>query len=376
MKRTWLKLKNGFLAYSRGDRIGIIILAIIVVILIGVKVLYNQFEPRSLYTREQLAEILEEWDKSLQNEQKIATQEHQLFEFDPNKIAGSKLDSLALPENVKRNLIKYRDAGGHFNSRHDFRKLYGINDSIFNQISPYLVISDVQDHSGRRKANVTQTELPTGKFDPNFAKKEVLKSYGLNNFQVSNIVAYRNKGGTFKQNTDLLKIYGMDSLAYNKIERYIKFENTEKADSAVAKENIPVVKEYLKVELNKADTTQLKKLNGIGSVYAARIIKYRELLGGFYSKQQLLEVYGFSEETYRNVEGQIVIDTLLIKKIRINFAEYRDLIRHPYFNKSQTTAILNAKDKDGPIKEIADLKHIQTLEPEFIDKIRPYITCR
>ena len=53
------------------------------------------------------------------------------------------------------------------------------------------------------------------------------------------------------------------------------------------------------VELNMADTTTLKKVPGIGPVFANRIVKYRNLLGGFYAVSQLREVYGIDEETIK-----------------------------------------------------------------------------
>ena len=50
------------------------------------------------------------------------------------------------------------------------------------------------------------------------------------------------------------------------------------------------------IELNQADTLTLKKIPGIGSTFARRIVGYRELLGGFYTVHQLAEVYGIDEE--------------------------------------------------------------------------------
>lgn len=69
--------------------------------------------------------------------------------------------------------------------------------------------------------------------------------------------------------------------------------------------------ESLRIELNSADTTELKKLRGIGSKLSQRIVKYRTKLGGFSSKEQLRSVYGLSEETYQQIETHIWVDTTI-----------------------------------------------------------------
>lgn len=71
--------------------------------------------------------------------------------------------------------------------------------------------------------------------------------------------------------------------------------------------------ESLRIELNSADTTELKKLRGIGSKLSQRIVKYRTKLGGFSSKEQLKAVYGLSEETYEAILPHIWVDSTAIQ---------------------------------------------------------------
>lgn len=69
------------------------------------------------------------------------------------------------------------------------------------------------------------------------------------------------------------------------------------------------------VELNTADTTILKKVPGIGSTFARRIMKYRELLGGFYDVSQLAEVYGIDEEVLQALAPWFIADTLHVRRL-------------------------------------------------------------
>jgi len=96
-----------------------------------------------------------------------------------------------------------------------------------------------------------------------------------------------------------LKIYGIDSSFFKSIENYIHIEILEEVTPLVIKTVVA------NVELNSADSTELVQLTGIGSVFANRILKYRELLGGFYSTAQLLEVYNFHVETFKKIENNI-----------------------------------------------------------------------
>ncbi len=64
----------------------------------------------------------------------------------------------------------------------------------------------------------------------------------------------------------------------------------------------------VRVYVNIADTTELKRLRGIGSVLSARIVKYRDKIGGFKSLDQIQNIYGLSEETYRSILPHLILD--------------------------------------------------------------------
>ncbi len=64
----------------------------------------------------------------------------------------------------------------------------------------------------------------------------------------------------------------------------------------------------VRVYVNSADTTELKRLRGIGSVLSARIVKYRDKIGGFKSLEQIQKIYGLSEETYRSILPHLILD--------------------------------------------------------------------
>jgi len=130
------------------------------------------------------------------------------------------------------------------------------------------------------------------------------------------------------------------------------------------------------VDVNTADTLMLDEIKGVGAAFARRIVKYRERLGGFYAKEQLLEVFGVDTAKFIEIKDQIKIDPEAIKKIPINSVEFDDLKRHPYLTFKQMNAIVQYRKQHGAYKNLSDLGKVLILKPETIDKIAPYLDFR
>lgn len=357
----WL---NNYNEFSKSDRKAILILCILILISILTIFIIENIQPKSNYNSSDYENMLNELETPVNS---YTSQKKSLFVFDPNTIDNQTFDSLNLPQFIKRNIISYRKSGGKFSSPNDIRKIYGMNDSIFLAIEQYIVISEKKDQIVKTMKNENQM---IGFFDPNTADFNKLTEFGFNSFQANNLIQYRKSDGIFKSKNELLKIYGIDTAFFITIEKHILIELVNENKLLVSNPKIS------HVEINSADTTELMKLSGIGYVYANRIIKYRNLLGGFYSTSQLLEVYNLPVETFKKVENNISVDTTLIKRINLNFAEYPDLLRHPYLNKTQVATILKYRDKNGPFKNILQLETTGLIDSETFQKIKPYLTCR
>jgi DNA uptake protein ComE-like DNA-binding protein len=123
------------------------------------------------------------------------------------------------------------------------------------------------------------------------------------------------------------------------------------------------------VELNQCDSAALDRLPGIGPVLSARIIKYRNLLGGYADKRQLLEVYGLPAETFELVSSRVTADTTLLIKININSCDYRELVRHPYLSPGEVSSILRYRESIGRIdgwKTITDNNLITSVKSGLV----------
>lgn len=214
-------------------------------------------------------------------------------------------------------------------------------------------------------------------FDPNSATSDELKSLGFSEKLATRIINYRTKGGKFRIKTDLMKLYGMDSLLYEKLAPYIqlpeqfekpKFEKKEFADRK------PKEKPQ-KFNLNESDTIQLEKIYGIGPALAKRIVKYRDKLGGFVSQDQLKEVYGLDTAVVKKItEASYLSDPPGVKKINLNTADEKILATHPYFGRKIASAIVAYRFQHGNFKSVDDLSKIPLIDKNNLGRVLPYVT--
>jgi competence protein ComEA len=228
--------------------------------------------------------------------------------------------------------------------------------------------------SGRNKHEKVIISESLVKIDPNTTQFKGLVKAGIPASVAKNIIAYRSKGGRFFTPDDLLKIYGVDTLLIKRIEGMMEFDLI-KHDV----EELPGKKRQLNneiIELNRSDTTALKRLPGVGSVLSTRIIRFRNALGGFYSPKQLTEVYGITDSLYRIIAGNLEADTLLIRKIDLNSASADDLKKHPYLEQFQVKAIISYRRLAGPFTRIEELTENYLIPGENLKKLKPYLEIK
>lgn len=228
-------------------------------------------------------------------------------------------------------------------------------------------------------------------FDPNTADSTALLRLGLQPWQVRNIYRYRAKGGVYRSKEDFARVYGLTQKKYRELEPYIQISDDYRpaAELVAGKTAAPGAaaykpyKEYdrdtiryplkLKagetVNLALADTSALKKVPGIGSGWARRIISYGEQLGGYTHVGQLLEIDDFPEETlaYFTVHGANP------RKLNLNKLTLNQLRRHPYINFYQARDIVDYRRLKGPLKSLADLRLHKDFPAEAIERLAPYV---
>lgn len=257
--------------------------------------------------------------------------------------------------------------------------------SLHNLDSLLVLRQAAMEEMQQQKASQPQevVELQPFPFNPNTMTEEEGRRMGLTDRQVRNIINYRDKGGKFYSKNDLAKLYTISEEDFAQLEPYIvlpevaRKEYTKPKTETKEKQEVTEEKKTSKpipvVDLNTVDSATLVELPQIGSYTAARIVVYREKLGGFIKKEQLLEVKGVDEARYNVVEPYIKIGEASVTKIDVNRADFKTLVNHPYLNYNQVKRIFNQREKRGMIKDWAQLEVLLKDEGETNPLLEYYL---
>ncbi|MFC5409004.1 ComEA family DNA-binding protein [Larkinella bovis] len=256
---------------------------------------------------------------------------------------------------------------------------------------------DAPEYAVGRDEPVGETrKIERFSFNPNTIDAESWQRLGVPRWLAERIIRYRTKGGRFRQKADLLKIYDFSPDLYAELEPYIRVDGQGVADrptigaaarfstSEATREkppgaeaeplgrvrfSRPVLQPF---DINTADTTELKKLRGIGSKLASRVLKFREALGGFVSPDQYAEIFGLDSLALAELTRYGRVETPA-KKIAVNTATVEELDRHVYLSRRQAEVIVNYRNQHGPYPSPDALRTIRVLDARTIEKLTPYL---
>ena len=231
-----------------------------------------------------------------------------------------------------------------------------------------------------QRQSAGQTSPLLMEFDPNTADSVTFVKLGLPSWMARNILRYRSKNGVFRRPEDFRKIYGMTDAQFQTLRPYIRIAQPDtdrySAPVRLLEDSLPLRKDTLfkyppgtLVDLNRADTTELKKIPGIGSGIARMITGYRQRLGGFYHIEQLEEIH----LDYRQLKPWFCIDTAAIQRIDLNRASVERLRNHPYINFYQAKAIVDYRRKHGRLKNLKPFVLYEEFDSEALERIRHYV---
>ncbi len=217
-------------------------------------------------------------------------------------------------------------------------------------------------------------------FDPNSLSVEGWKKLGIKERTAVTIIKYISKGGRFYKPGDIAKIWGLHEEEVSRLIPYVKIENGQPVKFA---SDLPAAKRYEKsnniiaaIDINSADTTAFIALPGIGSKLAARIIAFREKLGGFYKAEQVGETYGLPDSTFQKIKSKLIITASSVKKLNINTATVDEMKMHPYLRYNIANAIVQYRTQHGNFSDITEIKKIMLITVDIFSKVSPYLNTK
>jgi competence ComEA-like helix-hairpin-helix protein len=364
--------ENSFVNLNHQERKSVFFLAALLAVSILVYCLILWWPRKQLYTVSTIDKNGHDSISSSQTHEPMAIDANtitELIPFDPNLVSKAELENFGLSARVASAWTNYTSKGGRFKSADDLKKIYGIRPGDVERLRSFVRLQPMENAE-----KLIEKALP---LDLNKASYKSLIEIGMPGRVANTLINYRQSGKIFKTIQDLKKVIGMNDSLVEILSPFILFEDvSQDIDSSgkSVKSVVPNVNAPEKIgiiNLNQSDTTALKYLPGIGSKLASRIVKYRDLLGGFYTVNQLKEVYGLPDSTFAKIVSKVQIGEG-IKRIDVNKTDFTK-IHHPYMDKKQALIIQNFIKQHAPIYKLEDLKQIEVLESSFWTRMEPYL---
>lgn len=225
-----------------------------------------------------------------------------------------------------------------------------------------------------RNTSARMKEYELFSFDPNTLDSTGFVSLGLSNFVIKNIMKWRSTGAKFTKPKTFSKVFGLSDQKFEVLLPFItipKHKEKEKRDWNVNSSFDQ--KSTLNINLNSATAQELKKIKGIGEVLSTRIVKYRNMLGGFHNTNQIKEVYGISDSLALALKEQLYISNEPIK-IYVNTLQQDSLTKHPYINWKTAKSLCRYRTHHGNYHSINDLYQVKAIDSNLVLKLKPYLS--
>lgn len=305
-----------------------------------------------------------------------------LSPFDPNKADYEELRRCGVLPRIAAGIIRRRSYGKVYRIKEDVASVSGVDDSLYAALKPYIVISEKHAAAPREKtvgpserrrseyaARPAADEAPQLEpFAIDTASAAYLAAIGFSPRQAEVIVRYREASGGIRDAEQFRKCYVVSDLMAERLLPYIVF--TEKP---AAEDTAPSPATPERIEINSADSATLRSVVGIGEKSVAEIMRYRELLGGFSSVEQLAELKCVTESNYERILPQIRCDSCKISKIDINFADPKELMRHPYVSAKALRRIVKQRKLKGGWSGIEEMIEDDIFTKDEAERLAPYL---
>ena len=296
--------------------------------------------------------------------------------FDPNEADLRTLLDAGVDRGVAVSIIRWREAGKVYRIKEDVALCHGITDSLYFALEPYINIGEkyryhrvaYDDYSQHDSIAVRDSVVVDYReFMLDTVTSSFLRTLGFTLRQAELVVRYRDMIGGYRSIEEFAECYAVDSAMAARLEPYIIFPAVEPRVMYDAEESI------FPVEINSADSATLIRVRGIGSKSVVHILRYRELLGGYYSCEQISELAWVTDENFAIILPQICCDSAKIKKININFATSNELKVHPYISNRMLKRIINNRELKGGWSTIEEMIEDDIFSEDEAARIAPYL---
>lgn len=367
------KIIREYFDFNRSQRRAIFFLLVISVLSILLPSVFQKLKKEEKTSDEKLTAVRKLLAQNNPDSGFQSLHQSEIFYFNPNTASKEDWVSLGIKENIADRIINYITKGGEFYQKTDVLKIYGFQESDYQRLEPFIVFDDEEISEFNQKNYTTGEQIQLFPFNPNNISKEQWIQFGVKDFIAERILNYVAKGGKFYSSEDVMKIYGFSQQDYDRLENYFVFDANENFQTNEEQTISSVPAEKQITEINAATKEQLIAL-GFSNYNANGIITYREQLGGYYSLNQLHDVYKIDLIALSSALPFLKIDNSAIVKLNINSATFEQLEKHAYLSEKTAQAIIDYRTSKGNFIILTELQSVKGMYPELFEKLKPYLT--
>ena len=287
------------------------------------------------------------------------------FRFDPNTATFEEFVALGLSKSTAASIVKYRKRGKVFSIPEEFAACYGVSDSAYQALKPYIAIApefEVKPFAEAADPAKQYTIIHYKRFRLDTVTTTYLRTIGFSHRRATAFIKYRDMRGGLRNIEEVRECYVIPSAECDTLAKYIIFPESATEPSPEEK-----------IELNGADSATLRSVYGIGAKSVVEIMEYRQKLGGFVAVEQLAELKSVTESNFEKILQQIYCDSCIISKIDINFARSQRLAAHPYISDRALRKLLKTRQLKGGWSTIEEMIDDKIFTREEAEKLRPYL---
>lgn len=296
--------------------------------------------------------------------------------FNPDHLSQKDWENMGFSDKQAAAILKYKSyLGGSFLSKEKFKECFIINEENYAKLEPYLILptntpANFNAYAGKSRS--LKSMSPQTSFDPNSLDIKGWMNLGFSEKQANVIVNYRDRNlkGSFKTLDDIKNCFVISAEKFEELKPFIKFNTaTMTKSSDDRKTEFKQEKtDFSKVDMNSISFKQLLEF-GLDERSAGSMIGFRKKLGGFMTKDQILETYNIDKELVQKLLSTAPLDNSKVERHTLVDAPEEWLKNHPYF-KYSADKIIYYRVSNTDDKKIWKL--LKT-KPEYEARMRLYL---
>jgi hypothetical protein len=307
--------------------------------------------------------------------------------FNPDNFSVNDFVKMGFTENQANSILKYKNyLGGSFISKEKFKACFMISDENYRKMAPYLLLPESAPGKTFSRQEFKNTKKEKAKityqnFDPNLTDFDGWRKLGFSEKQTQVILNYRDRNlkGSFKNLDDLENCFVISAEKFAELKPFIilnpdhfKTSLAKKYEGNYNSENKTTSTEaktdFSKIDLNQITFKQMIEF-GFDEKSAAMMLSFRKKLGGFVTKQQIIDTYDIDKDLAQKLVAISKLDDSKVAKYTLSTAPENWLQNHPYFKYSADKIIYFriTEPKDKKIWKFIKVK------PEYEARMKLYL---